>query len=182
LNTAKEEELIFEHDEVDVYGLMRSKKRKVITGVSYTTDKRQMKFFDKWRENIQNRLESKLRGVEVGISDLSRDETKAIIIAYNDRTRGTYYYYDIENNSLEKLADLSPWLNEEHMAYMKPVSYKSRDGLTIHGYLPLPLNYSKNEKIPVVVNPHGGPWARDNWGFSPEIQHIPYLQDIVFQG
>ena len=47
LETAKEGELIFEHDEVDVYGLMSSKKRKVITGVSYTTDKRQIHFFSK---------------------------------------------------------------------------------------------------------------------------------------
>ena len=58
LETAKEGELIFENDEVDVYGLMRSKKRKKITGVSYTTDKRQMHFFDEWRENLQHKLES----------------------------------------------------------------------------------------------------------------------------
>ena len=54
----KETDLIFEHDQVDVYGLMRSKKRKIITGVGYTTDKRQTVFFDKWRENLQRNLES----------------------------------------------------------------------------------------------------------------------------
>ena len=101
--------MIFEHDEVDVYGLMSSKKRKVITGVSYTTDKRQIHFFDKWRENLQSTLESQLKGVEVAISGLSKDETKAIVVTYSDRSRGTYYYYDIENDNLTKLADLSPW-------------------------------------------------------------------------
>jgi len=172
LETAKEGELIFEHDEVDVYGLMSSKKRKVITGVSYTTDKRQIHFFDKWRENLQSTLESQLKGVEVAISGLSKDETKAIVVTYSDRSRGTYYYYDIENDNLTKLADLSPWLNEDDMAFMKPIKYKSRDGLTIPGYLTLPLNYKKGEKLPVVINPHGGPWARDNWGFNPEIQFL----------
>jgi len=181
LNTAKEGNLIFEHDEVDVYGLMRSKKRKVITGVSYTTDRRQIEFFDEWRENIQNKLEPKLVGVEVAITQFSKDETKAIVISYSDRSRGTYYYYDIENDNLTKLADLSPWLNENDMAYMKPISYKSRDGLTIHGYLTLPINYSNGDKVPVVINPHGGPWMRDHWGFNPEIQYLANKGYAVLQ-
>ena len=181
LNEAKEYELIFEHDQVDVYGLMRSKKRKKITGVSYTTDKRQTRFFDDWRENLQMKLETKLKGVEVAISDLSKDESKAIIITYSDRSRGTYYFYDIEKDNLRKLADLSPWLKEEDMAFMKPISYKSRDGLIIPGYLTLPLNYKEGDKIPVVVNPHGGPWARDNWGFDSQVQFLANRGYAVLQ-
>ena len=172
LNTAKEGKLIFENSEVDVYGLMRSKKRKVITGVSYTTDKRQMQFFDEWRENLQATLESKLKGVEVAISQFSKDETKAIVVTYSDRSRGTYYYYDINADELVKLAELSPWLDENDMAEMQSISYKSRDGLTINGYLTLPKNYKKGDKLPIVVNPHGGPWARDNWGFDPQVQFL----------
>ena len=181
LNSAEEGELIFEHDEVDVYGLMRSKKRKKITGVSYTTDKRQMKFFDEWRQNLQNTLEYKLRNVEVAISDLSKDETKAIVVTYSDKSRGTYYYYDIKTKKLVKLADLSPWLDENQMAEMSPISYKSRDGLIINGYLTLPLDYKKGQKIPVVVNPHGGPWARDNWGFDPQVQFLANRGYAVLQ-
>jgi dipeptidyl aminopeptidase/acylaminoacyl peptidase len=181
LNTVKEGELIFEHDEVDVYRLMRSKKRKVITGVSYTTDKRQIHFFDDWRENLQKKLESKLEGVEVALSDLSKDERRAIVVTYSDRSRGTYYYYDIENDILEKLADLSPWLNEQDMANMWPISYKSRDGLTIPGYLTLPINYKKGDKLPVVINPHGGPWARDAWGFDSQVQFLANRGYAVLQ-
>ena len=181
LKTAKEGELIFEHNEVDVYGLMRSKKRKVITGVSYTTAKREIEFFDEWRESIQNKLEPKLIGVEVGITQFSKDETKAIVVAYSDKSRGTYYYYDIEKDLLTKLADLSPWLNPNDMAEMKPISYQSRDGLTIHGYLTLPINYSEGDKIPVVVHPHGGPWVRDYWGFSSQIQYLANKGYAVFQ-
>jgi dipeptidyl aminopeptidase/acylaminoacyl peptidase len=172
LNTAKEGKLIFENSEVDVYGLMRSKKRKVITGVSYTTDKRQMQFFDEWRESLQATLEGKLKGVEVAISQFSKDETKAIVVTYSDRSRGTYYYYDINADELVKLAELSPWLDENDMAEMQSISYKSRDGLTINGYLTLPKNYKKGDKLPIVVNPHGGPWARDNWGFDPQVQFL----------
>ena len=168
-DTAKETDLIFEHDEVDVYGLMRSEKRKVITGVTYTTHKRQIQFFDQWREDLQKKLEEKLQGVEVAIADLSKDETKAIIVSYSDKSRGTYYYYNIENDTLSKLADLSPWINKEYMAEMKPISYKSRDGLIINGYITIPVN-SDGKNLPVIINPHGGPWARDYWGFNSEVQ------------
>ena len=65
------------------------------------------------------------------------------------------------------------------MVPMHPITYTSRDGLTIEGYLTLPKGYTmENAKnLPVVVNPHGGPWARDSWGYNPEVQFLakPWL-------
>ena len=180
VNNAEEGELIFEHDEVDVSGLMYSRKRKVITGVSYTVAKSEMVFFDTWRENIQEKLEEKLPGYEVGITSFSKDETKAVVVSYSDKSRGTYYYYDVEKNQLTELGEISPWLNENNMAEMKPIKYQSRDGLTIHGYLTLPKG-SNGKNLPVVVNPHGGPWARDTWGYRSEIQFLANRGFAVFQ-
>jgi dipeptidyl aminopeptidase/acylaminoacyl peptidase len=57
------------------------------------------------------------------------------------------------------------------MAAMKPIRYTSRDGLTIHGYLTLPVGRAP-KNLPVVVNPHGGPWARDSWWFNQEVQFL----------
>ena len=76
VNNAKESKLIFEHDEVDASGLVYSRKRKVLTGVSYTVAKRDMVFFDSWRENIQNILESKFPEDEVGITSFSKMKPK----------------------------------------------------------------------------------------------------------
>ena len=180
LDNAKEEKLIFEHPDVDVYNLMRSKKRKIITGVAYTTDKTHKVFFDKEREVLQQKLEAELPNLDVGISGFNSDETKAVVVAYSDKSRGTYYYYDLEKDNLVKLADLSPWLNKEDMASMVPITYKSRDGLTINGYLTLPVG-SLGKNLPVVVNPHGGPWARDYWGFNPEVQYLANQGYAVFQ-
>ena len=180
ISKAKEQELIFEHDEVDVSGLMYSKKRKVLTGVNFTVSKGDKVFFDDWRRDIQNKLESQLLGYEVGITSFSKDETKAVVVSYSDKSRGTYYYYDVENDKLTELAKISPWLEEEHMAEMKPVKYKSRDGFTIHGYLTLPVG-SDGKNLPVVVNPHGGPWARDTWGYRSEIQFLANRGFAVFQ-
>jgi dipeptidyl aminopeptidase/acylaminoacyl peptidase len=79
-----------------------------------------------------------------------------------------------------KIADVSPWINENELAEMKPISYTSGDGLTIHGYLTLPPG-KKAANLPVVVNPHGGPWARDYWGYNPEVQFLANRGYAVLQ-
>lgn len=78
------------------------------------------------------------------------------------------------------LAERNPWIDENDMAEMKPITYQSRDGLTIHGYLTLPVGKDP-KNLPVVVNPHGGPWYRDSWGFNPEIQFMANRGFAVLQ-
>ncbi|CAN5376244.1 S9 family peptidase [soil metagenome] len=177
--TATEEEVIYQHPEVDVATLLRSDKRKTITGVAYMTDKRGYEFFDDARRKMQEFLESELPDQEVSLVDFSKDESTYLVRAYTDRSLGTYYYYIPAEEKLEKIADISPWLNPDHLAEMVPVHYQSRDGLTIHGYLTLPVGVAP-EKLPVVVNPHGGPWARDHWGFNPEAQFLANRGYAVF--
>jgi dipeptidyl aminopeptidase/acylaminoacyl peptidase len=164
-------ELIYEHPEVDVYRLMRSKKRKVITGAAYITSKYQFYFFDEKRKKLQDMLEEKLPGYEVIVSNHSKDETKMVIRTYSDRSLGAYYYYDNLQKELKKIADVSPWIDENDMAEMQPIQYLSRDGLTIHGYLTLPKGMAPRN-LPLVVNPHGGPWARNRWTFDSQAQFL----------
>jgi dipeptidyl aminopeptidase/acylaminoacyl peptidase len=173
-------QLLFEHPEVDVSGLLRSDKRKKITGVTFIVDKRQYHFFDEEREQLQKDLEERLPGYEVVVANMSEDERKVLVRTYSDRSLGAYYYFNLDTNEFMKLADVSPWLNENEMAEMKPITYTSRDGLTIHGYLTLPKGL-KPENLPVVVNPHGGPWARDVWGFNPEVQFLANRGYAVIQ-
>lgn len=168
---AQNEELVFEHPEVDVYALFRSKKRKVITGTGYTTDRFRYHFFDEERAALQKELESRLPGYVVTVTSMNKDEDRVLLHAGNDRTQGSYYFYDMKTQDFRKLADLSPWLPEEKLAPMKPIRYTARDGLTIHGYLTLPAG-SDGKNLPVVVNPHGGPWARDTWGYDSEAQFL----------
>ncbi len=178
--SGEHKDLIFEHDEVDVQNLMRSRHRKKITGAAYFTDKRGYHFFDDERRELQERLERELTGAEVAVASMSRDERKLLVRTFSDKTRGSYYYLDRDTDKLEKLVDVAPWLDERVMADQKPVKYTSRDGLTINGYLTLPKGL-KAENLPVVVNPHGGPWARDYWGFNPEIQFMANRGYAVLQ-
>lgn len=173
-------DLIFEHDEVDAGGILHSKKKKKITGVTYTTDKRHYVFFDSEREEIQKSLEAFFPDYEVSIADVDDEERKFIVRTYSDRTRGTYYLYDSQNNSMSKLADLSSWLKESNMAPMKPVEYTARDGLKIHGYLTLPVGIEAHN-LPLVIIPHGGPSARDAWGFDSEAQFLANRGIAVLQ-
>ncbi len=180
IEKGKHLDLIYENKDVDVSTLLSSDKRKIITGVAYTKAKRSYHFFDKQREELQNNLEKLLPGYEVAVSSMSKDETKVLVRTYSDKSRGAYYYYNISKKELKKLVDVSPWINEDEMADMTPIKYQSRDGLTIHGYLTLPKNV-KAKKLPVVVNVHGGPWARDNWGFNSEVQFLANRGYAVLQ-
>jgi len=173
-------ELVFEHPEVDVNEVLRSKQRKLITGVAYLTDRLEYHFFDDQRRALQETLEARLAGYEVTVTSSSRDETKVLVVASSDRTQGAYYFYDLTTGELEKLVDVSPWLDEDAMAEMRPIQYTSRDGLTIHGYLTLPVGVEARN-LPVVVLPHGGPWIRDAWGFSPEVQFLANRGYAVLQ-
>jgi len=172
--------LIYEHPEVDVDHILRSKARKVLTGVAYTTDKTHFEFFDEQRGKLQENLDRLLPGYEVVVVSMSRDEQRALAVTYSDKIFGAYYAYDVKSGELTKLADISPWLNEEHMADMRPISFTARDGLTIHGYLTLPRGKGE-QSLPVVVNPHGGPWHRDSWGYNPEVQFLANRGYAVLQ-
>src|SRR5258706_13328577 len=116
-------------------------------------------------------VEAKLPGYEIAFTSTNRAEDKYIVATFNDKSRGKRYWVDKASGRLEFLVDVSPWLPESELADMKPISYKSRDGLTINGYLTLPRGVPARN-LPVVVNPHGGPWTRDSWGFNPEVQFL----------
>lgn len=171
ISTGQELELIYEHPDVDVTYLSYSRKRQVPTTITYTTWKRQHHFLDKEVEQLYARLRQDLGNYEIAITSTNKEEDKFIVRTYSDRSMGAYYFYDKASDQLQHIADVSAWLKEKELAVMKPIQYSSRDGLTIHGYLTLPTGVEA-KNLPVVVNPHGGPWARDVWGFNPEIQFL----------
>lgn len=182
--TGKEEELIYENNSYDITGISYSRKNKKLLAVSYMAHEGVKRyFFDKDRENIFNRITEKVSGRPFSISDMNKDENKMIVRTYDDKTPGQYFLYDVTEDNLTYIADIYPWINENDMARMNCVKYKSRDGLTIEAYLTLPKGYTLEtaKKLPVVVNPHGGPWARDTWGFNPEVQFLANRGYAVFQ-
>jgi dipeptidyl aminopeptidase/acylaminoacyl peptidase len=181
--TGEIEKVLYENDEYDVNGLSYSRKRKVLTTASYTSWKRERHFFDEETRKLFKRLEKDLGEYEIAITDVDKEEKRIIVRTYSDRSQGAYYFYDSETDELKKIADVSPWIEESNMSRTIPIKYQSRDSLTIHGYLTLPKGYTMKtaKNFPVVVNPHGGPWYRDSWGFNPEVQFLANRGYAVLQ-
>jgi len=181
LDTGKEGRLVFEHPEVDVTSLHLSKHRKLAYAASFETDRRHYHFFDAPTEQLHQRVQAALPGHQVTFASHSKDESKRVVMASSDRDRGAYYLVEATNGAVEKLFDLSPWLDPKRLAPMRPITYRSRDGLTIHGYLTVPLGRAPGERVPLVVHPHGGPWARDSWQFDPSVQFLANRGYAVLQ-
>ena len=181
--TAQEVRVLYANDDYDVNGVGYSRKRKVITAAYFESWKSERHYFDSTSKKIFDKIQKQLAGYEIGITGINRDENILILRTYSDKSLGAYYIYNSEDDKMEKIVDVSPWIDENEMSSQLPVDYQSRDGLKINGYLTLPKGYNmENAKnLPVVINPHGGPWARDSWGFNPEIQFLANRGYAVLQ-
>jgi len=180
LEEGRETRLIFEHPEVDIAQPLFSRPRKKLTAVAFETDRVRLAFLDERRRRIQEFLDERLPGRQNLVVSHSRDERSYVVHSGSDRTMGSFHLLDTEKLELSSLFDVSPWLDEEAMAPMRPVRYKSRDGMAIHGYLTAPPRPGDGG-LPLVVRPHGGPWARDSWGFNPENQFLASRGYAVLQ-
>ena len=165
-------ETVFSNDQYDVSGVSLSRKRGFeLDYFSYNGEKKEIFPQSKYYKKLHKKITKQFPNYEYGIADYTDDESKYLIVVGSDKLYGKYYTYDVQKKEFKLLYDLMPQLKEEDMAEMKPITFQSRDGKTIHGYLTLPTNYKKGDKVPVVVNPHGGPQGvRDKWGFNPEAQ------------
>lgn len=178
--TAREEEIVYARDDVDLAGLAWSRARRRASFVAYQTARNERHFLDPDARSLFATLDAKLPGYEVTIQSTTDDEMRMVVAASNDRTQGARYFYDRALDQLTLLGEVTPWLPEASMAAMDPITYPARDGLEIHGYLTLP-NDRPPKGLPVVINPHGGPWFRDGWGFNPEVQFLANRGYAVLQ-
>lgn len=181
--TGKEEKVLFENEDYDVSGLSYSKKEKKLIAASYTGVKVERHFFDEEYKAMFEKFSRRFPGMEVFITSTNDDEDKFILRTMSDKSLGEYYLFDRESGEITDIANPSPWIDEKVMASMHPIVYTSRDGLHIEGYLTLPAGLTMDDAsgLPVVVNPHGGPWARDTWGFNPEVQFLANRGYAVLQ-
>ena len=104
---------------------------------------------------------------------VGHDDTDRVwLVAYTlDDGPVRYYAWDRQQGQATFLFDHQPALTEYQLAKMEPFSFVARDGLNVHGYLTFPPGLPAHE-LPAVLNVHGGPWARDVWGFDPEAQWL----------
>lgn len=164
-------EMLFSNNQYDAGGASISRNRNwELDYYSYEGEKRVVVPVSKYFKKLHKKLTKEFPDYSYSIADKTDDESQYLIFVSSDKLYGRYYSYDVSKNEIKLLFDLMPQLKEEDMADMVPISFKSRDGLDIHGYITLPKEVSDGP-VPVIVNPHGGPQGiRDSWGFNPEAQ------------
>ncbi len=179
----KEIQTLYENKDYDVNDVTWSRVKKALVCANFESWKQERYYFDDESKQFFEKIQKHLGNFSFNITSLTKAEDKFMIRAYSDRSMGGYYVYDRAKDSLQKVADISPWLNEDELAEMIPIEYTARDSVKIQGYLTLPAGYTIEtaKNLPVVVNPHGGPWARDGWYFNPEIQFLANRGYAVLQ-
>lgn len=117
---------------------------------------------------------------EIGVGSTTDDFSKMLTFVTSDVDPGSVYLYDVKSGKATLQYRSRPDLPSEHLAHMKPVTFTARDGMKIHGYLTLPKGLpAKN--LPTVMYIHGGPWARDRWGYEPYAQFLANRGYAVMQ-
>ncbi|MEH2145648.1 S9 family peptidase [Nostoc sp.] len=175
----RQETVIAEDQQYDVVGIIIQPLTRVIQAVSFYKDKQEWQVID---QSIAADFEeiAKVRPGEFSI--ISRDlEDKTWLVAYRTDNGPVYYYaYNRESKTSTFLFSNQPKLETLQLASMQPISYEARDGLTIHSYLTTPVGIP-TQNLPTVLLVHGGPWARDVWGFSPTAQWLANRGYAVLQ-
>lgn len=182
--TCEELEVLYENERYDIASISYSRKRKKLLSVYCTGHKEPVRhYFDAEEEQLRQRIKAHFPNQRYGIADTDKAEENYLIYVGGDRTRGSYWHYNALTDEAKKIADLAPWIKSDEMNAMHPVCYTTRDGLQIEAYLTLPdgLTPDTAKQLPVVVNPHGGPWARDCWGYSSEVQFLSNRGYAVIQ-
>ncbi len=159
------------NNRVDFGGALFSEVTDQLIATIYTEDKPRFYWKDKAYEADYKRLISKLPGKEVRFGSRTKDERMFLVVAFSDTDPGTTYLFDRKTKRLTRQYAIFEKLPREQLATEEAVRYKSVDGLEIPAYLTLPKGVpAKN--LPAVVFPHGGPWARDSWGYNPIAQFL----------
>lgn len=165
---------------VDFGGSIFSDLKDELVGTVYTDERQRIYWRDKTFEADYRFLQKQLPDREIGLGNATQDETLWLISAGSDTEPGERYLFDRKNRKLTRQYQVYEKLPRQHLAKMGHIRYKSSDGLEIPAYLTLPKGVEP-KNLPMVLVPHGGPWARDAWGYDPFAQFLANRGYAVLQ-
>lgn len=183
LNVSTGGETLVEQDpnkRADLGGALFSSVTKKLIATTYNDDKTKIYWKDKKFAKDYKWLKKKFPGKEIRLSSSTKDENIFKIDAYSDTDPGSVYLFNRKKKKLMLQYQIREDLPRGAMANMTPIRYKSSDGLEIPAYLTLPKGVPARN-LPLVVNPHGGPWGRDNWGYDGNAQFLANRGYAVLQ-
>ena len=174
-----EKEAIYNDPDYEIYGMWSDIEMDKVVAVSVYRDKAEWEILDPSFQDHFDVLSAEQSGV-FDIIDSSEDDRYWLVMYSSDVKMSDHYVYDMQTHQMTYLYNEMEALADYDFAPKQPISYTSGDGLDIEGYATFPLDMEK-QNLPVVVVVHGGPWARDIWGFDHEAQLLANRGYLVLQ-
>ncbi len=167
-------------DEVDFAGALFSDLTNELLMTYYIGEKiRIYPKEKKFKKDFETLLTQVPQG-NIGIMSITQDENLWLVSVSSDVDPGSVYLFNRKTGKAQFVYKSRPNLPSEWLSEMKPIKYKARDGMTIYGYLTTPKGLEP-KKLPIVMLIHGGPWARDIWGYNAIVQFLSNRGYAVFQ-
>ena len=173
-------EPIFEHPEADVTKPRLSADGRTVEGVYYEDDLPRVAWLSPELKQLQGQIDRTFAGKVNRILNLSRDHNRVMIWSGGPDDPGLYYIFDRKAKRMNAFAAAYDELVERRLSPVKPVRYAARDGLPIRAYLTLPAGRDA-KRLPLILMPHGGPFARSSYEFDPLVQLLASRGYAVFQ-
>ncbi len=165
---------------VDLGGVSFSDVTNEIILTAYQDDRTQLYWKDANLKKDYDFIKSKVGDSDISFNSSTKDEMRFIVATYSDIDPGTVWLYDRKSKDLKTLYKVREKLDRNALSPMKAVRFKSSDGLEIPAYLTIPKG-SNGKNLPTVLYIHGGPWARDSWGYHSYAQFLANRGYAVLQ-
>jgi len=179
LNTGNEIRVLYEHPEVDLNSTNYSLQKGDMGFIEFDTQHPGRYFFDQKLKDVFLKISNQIPDYLLKLIARDSISTGFIVHASSDTDAGATYYYNYPEDKLLKLSDDNPELKPDNLAPMKPISFYTRDGLKLSGYLTVPRNAT--DKMPAIVIPPVGINSRATWGYNPEIQFLASRGYVILQ-
>ena len=182
-------EHIFWGDKVSADGVIFSGKRDKVVGVAKSDDYHDgIHWIEPYYAELQRELDAAFPVQRVvfapagrnGTGPSDRAERRFLVTAFSSDEPPSYHLLDSETFQMTLVSKSRPWIERDNMATVQPIEFTARDGRRITGYLTLPPGRGEKNH-PLVLHPHGGPWARDDYRFNPELQYFANRGFAVLQ-
>ena len=151
-----------------------------LIATAYVDERPRIYWKDKAFEADYKLLQKLLPDRQLGFGSSTKDETLWIIGSGSDTEPGETYLFDRASKKLTLQYKIREKLPRAGLSPMKAVRFKSSDGLEIPGFLTLPKGVAA-KNLPAIIVPHGGPWARDQWGYNSFAQFLANRGYAVLQ-
>ncbi|MEE8295324.1 MAG: alpha/beta fold hydrolase, partial [Sphingomonadales bacterium] len=173
-------ETLLSFDDRDVVNTVSDPYTGNIVGAYYHDNGNKYVYFDKDFKKFHAMVDKALPGTNEWLTSRTRDGKRYLVYSSSDIDSGSYYYFDTETKQMAFLQARYPMLDPQLMSPMQEITYKARDGMEIQGYLTIPVG-KEVKNLPTVILPHGGPTARDYWGFDWLVQFLASRGYAVLQ-